>query len=73
MGRGLRRQRNQRIIEKRLRQVKLFMPEHDKLLAEHNRLNKQSPFDCGNPQCMVCHEDKVLGIPKAKYRDNEIE
>lgn len=25
---------------------------------------KQDPFDCGNPNCQVCHRDKVFRAPK---------
>lgn len=25
---------------------------------------KQDPFDCGNPDCTVCHGDKVFKAPR---------
>ena len=32
------------------------------------RLRKLKALDCGRPRCLVCHFEKVLGIPTVKDR-----
>jgi hypothetical protein len=32
------------------------------------RFRKKKAFDCGNPRCLVCHFEKVFGIPSRKDR-----
>jgi len=66
---GKRMMRTERVINRRLRLMKRIghRDYYDELASERYRLAKQHPLDCGQPKCVICHADKVLGVPKAKY------
>ena len=34
--------------------------------CQRGRYRKQDAYDCGNPQCGICHYDKVHGIKAPK-------
>ena len=69
----------QRIIKNRLKLLKHIesngaLPQsttdktyYEQMLEQANRLNKKHPYDCGNPKCMLCHSEKLLG--KKKIQD----
>lgn len=46
------------IIKKQLRIAKALGLTH--LLKQPHRLAKHHALDCGNPQCLVCHSDKIF-------------
>lgn len=60
--RSWRRFQAARVIKKRKRLMRDTRLEHQKE-DQLNRYNKQHPYDCGNPQCGVCHFSKVAGLP----------
>jgi hypothetical protein len=57
--RGFRRQQRERVIHNRKNLMRDTGLEHRKQEQE-NRYNKRHPYDCGNPQCLVCHSEKVF-------------
>lgn len=54
-------QRTSNAIKKQLRIAKAFGMKH--LLKQPHRLAKHHALDCGNPECLVCHSDKVFRKP----------
>lgn len=54
-------QRTTNAIKKQLRIAKAFGMNH--ILKQPHRLAKHHALDCGNPECLVCHFDKVFRKP----------
>ena len=54
-------QRTANAIKKQLRIAKAFGMDH--ILKQPHRLAKHHALDCGNPECLVCHSDKVFQKP----------
>lgn len=54
-------QRTANAIKKQLRIAKAFGMNH--ILKQPHRLAKHRALDCGNPECLVCHSDKVFRKP----------
>lgn len=59
-------QRTSNAIKKQIRIAKAFGLTH--LLKQPHRLAKHHALDCGNPECLVCHSDKVFGKPTLQER-----
>ena len=59
--RASRRSRTENAIEKQKRIAKSLGMNH--VLEQPHRLAKHHALDCGNPQCLVCHSEKVFGKP----------
>lgn len=59
--RAKRLQRTSNAIKKQLRIAKAFGMKH--ILKQPHRLAKHHALDCGNPECLVCHSDKVFRKP----------
>lgn len=53
--------RTSNAIKKQLRIAKAFGMNH--ILKQPHRLAKHHALDCGNPECLVCHSDKVFRKP----------
>jgi hypothetical protein len=34
----------------------------NKFETQRGRYRKKDAYDCGNPKCMLCHSEKILGI-----------
>ena len=56
--RAKRLQRTSNAIKKQLRIAKAFGMNH--IFKQPHRLAKHHALDCGNPQCFVCHSDKIF-------------
>lgn len=55
-------QRTENAIKKQIRIAKnSWNSEH--LLKQPHRFAKRHALDCGNPECLVCHSDKVFRKP----------
>ena len=54
-------QRTQNAIKKQVRIAKAMGMNH--VLEQPHRLAKHHALDCGNPECLVCHADKVFRKP----------
>ena len=55
-------QRTSNAIKKQMRIAKnSWNAEH--LLKQPHRFAKRHALDCGNPECLVCHSDKVFRKP----------
>lgn len=54
-------QRTANAIKKQLRIAKAMGMHH--ILKQPHRLAKHHALDCGNPECLVCHSDKVFHKP----------
>lgn len=54
-------QRTSNAIKKQLRIAKAFGMKH--LLKQPHRLAKHHALDCGNPECLVCHSEKIFRKP----------
>ena len=54
------------VIKKQLRIAKAFGMTH--LLKQPHRLAKHHALDCGNPECLVCHSDKIFNKPTLQER-----
>lgn len=54
--RQFRREQTERVIHNRKKSAKLFNLD----ISEAHRFAKKHPLDCGNPQCFVCHGNKIL-------------
>jgi hypothetical protein len=48
-------------IEKQVRIAKAMGMNH--MLEQPHRLAKHHALDCGNPECLVCHSEKVFRKP----------
>lgn len=59
-------QRTANAIKKQLRIAKAFGMNH--ILKQPHRLAKHHALDCGNPECLVCHSDKVFHKPTMQER-----
>lgn len=59
-------QRTANAIKKQLRIAKAFGMNH--VLKQPHRLAKHHALDCGNPECLVCHSDKVFHKPTLQER-----
>jgi len=78
-GRAIRIHHNERVMKNRLKLLKNSSvsnrhPDvngktyYDIVAEKPHALVKKHPFDCGNPKCMICHSEKVLGKRKASER-----
>lgn len=54
-------QRTANAIKKQLRIAKAMGMNH--ILKQPHRLAKHHALDCGNPECLVCHSEKVFRKP----------
>lgn len=55
-------QRTSNAIKKQIRIAKTaWNAEH--LLKQPHRFAKRHALDCGNPECLVCHSEKVFHKP----------
>lgn len=61
-------QRTSNAIKKQLRIAKQSLWHNPKLLAQPHRMAKHHALDCGNPECLVCHSEKVFGKPSFQER-----
>lgn len=59
-------QRTSNAIKKQLRIAKAFGMTH--VLKQPHRLAKHHALDCGNPECLLCHSDKVFHKPTLQER-----
>lgn len=59
--RATRRSRTETAIKKQLRIAKSMGVNH--VLDQPHRLAKHHALDCGNPECLVCHSEKVFHKP----------
>lgn len=59
-------QRTANAIKKQLRIAKSMGMNH--VLAQPHRLAKHHALDCGNPECLVCHSEKVFRKPTIQER-----
>lgn len=60
--RATRRSRTEFAIKKQIRIAKTaWNAEH--LLKQPHRFAKRHALDCGNPECLVCHSEKVFHKP----------
>lgn len=64
--RASRRSRTDTAIERQKRIAKSLGMSH--VLDQPHRLAKHHALDCGNPQCLVCHSEKVFGNPTLQER-----
>lgn len=51
---------DQKAIRKRLKDIKIE-DTYPEILRHPGRLRKKHPFDCGNPQCGICHRIEKPG------------
>jgi hypothetical protein len=79
--RGVRRTLNQKVIQKRLKLLKQNDNTHpditgktyyEKMAEEPGRLRKKHPYDCGTPDCLCCHLEKVQGKKKINDKKREL-
>jgi len=54
-------QRTQNAIKKQVRIAKAMGMNH--VLEQPHRLAKHHALDCGNPECLVCHSEKIFHKP----------
>ena len=54
-------QRTANAIKKQVRIAKAMGLTH--VLSQPHRLAKHHALDCGNPECLVCHSEKVFRKP----------
>ena len=59
--RAKRLQRTSNAIKKQVRIAKSMGLNH--LLDQPHRLAKHHALDCGNPECLVCHSEKIHRKP----------
>ena len=59
--RAKRLQRTSNAIKKQVRIAKAMGMNH--ILKQPHRLAKHHALDCGNPECLVCHSEKVFRKP----------
>lgn len=76
MNRAERRSHKERVINKRLKELKALNlnSQYKNYCVKRNLLNKQDAFDCGNSKCIVCNLDKMyssLDNRGRKRRDNK--
>lgn len=64
--RATRLQRTANAIKKQVRIAKAMGQHH--MLEQPHRLAKQHALDCGNPECLVCHSEKVFHKPTLQER-----
>ena len=54
-------QRTQNAIKKQVRIAKAMGMNH--VLEQPHRFAKHHALDCGNPECLVCHSEKIFHKP----------
>lgn len=60
-------QRTANAIKKQIRIAKnTWNAEH--LLKQPHRFAKRHALDCGNPECLVCHSEKVFRKPTVQEK-----
>jgi hypothetical protein len=57
-------QKDENVIKKQTQIAK----QHGSSVEEPHKFAKQHAMDCGNPKCLLCSRDKVLGIKSIKER-----
>jgi hypothetical protein len=57
-------QKDENVIKKQTQIAK----QHGSRVEEPHKFAKQHAMDCGNPKCLLCSRDKVLGIKSIKER-----
>ena len=60
-------QRTSNAIKKQLRIAKAFGMNH--ILKQPHRLAKHHALDCGNPECLVCHSEKIFNKPTLQEKN----
>jgi len=55
-------------MRKRQRQAKQFHNFSDADCPAKGRFRKRDAFDCGRPQCQLCHGEKIFARPSANQR-----
>ena len=64
--RATRLHRTSNAIKKQIRIAKSMGITH--VLNQPHRLAKHHALDCGNPECLVCHSEKVFNKPTLQER-----
>ena len=59
-------QRTQNAIKKQVRIAKAMGMNH--VLEQPHRLAKHHVLDCGNPECLVCHSEKIFHKPSLQEK-----
>jgi hypothetical protein len=59
-------QRTANAIKKQLRIAKSLGMNH--ILKQPHRLAKHHALDCGNPECLVCHSEKIFHKPSLQEK-----
>jgi len=60
--------KDENAINKQLKIAKSHTSSTDKNIKQPHRLAKQHAMDCGNPQCLLCSSEKVLGKPPIQQK-----
>jgi len=65
--------REQAIIQRRLREYRMLRRNSlasavDDPSKFSGKFRKRDPFDCGVPQCLCCHREKVFGVPSRQEK-----
>ena len=53
--------------ERQMKRMGMPFPKSSK-----GRFRKQHPLDCGNPRCMICNSEKILGIKSHKQEIEDL-
>lgn len=59
-------QRTANAIKKQMRIAKALGMTH--ALRQPHRFAKHHALDCGNPECLVCHSDKIFHKPSLQEK-----
>ena len=67
--------KDENAVNKQLKIAKAHGSSDDKNIKNPHRLVKQHAMDCGNPKCLLCSSEKVLGVPPIQQKrfDQDIE
>jgi hypothetical protein len=71
--RSTRLQKDENAVKKQLKIAKQHnsFADENKVIKEPHRLTKHHAMDCGNPKCLLCSREKVLGVKSIKERRSE--
>jgi hypothetical protein len=61
-------QKTHNAIAKQLKIAKTAFSHNHKVVEQPHRLAKHHALDCGNPECLVCHSEKVFHKPTLQER-----
>jgi hypothetical protein len=66
-------QQDENAVKKQLKIAKQHnsFADENKVIKEPHRLAKHHAMDCGNPKCLLCSREKVLGVKSIKERRSE--